>query len=326
VPASGVPASPSFTTSESGSSSRMTDAAETLSDVRVGVIDVGSNSIRLLVASVEPKGKPREVDRDRVYLRLGDDVHTLRRIGARKLNELELIAERYAQQAWAARVERLETIVTAPGRQAANADELVDVLADATRAPVCVLSAEEEATLAWQGAVSFLDDPPGRVAVVDLGGGSCELAVGRRGGAPDWVRSRDAGALRVTRELFSRNRRVRDLAGARTAVAALLEGIDAPASDLALAVGGTARAVGRLVGERFGVRKLDAFADRLAEEGSNAVREGVDVTQSRRETLLGGTLVLAEVARLLDSKLEVGRGGLREGAVLALARETSVAA
>ena len=53
---------------------------------------------------------------------------------------------------------------------------------------------------------------------------------------------------------------------------------------------------------------------------------GLDVSQSRIETLLGGTLVLAEVAGLLDVKLEVGRGGLREGAALALARVESAAA
>ena len=87
-----------------------------------------------------------------------------------------------------------------------------------------------------------------------------------------------------------------------------------------------ARAVGRIVGPRFGAGKLDALADRIATDGHESVGAGLDVTPTRLETLLGGTLVLAELARHLDTKLEVGRGGLREGAVRALARVESAAA
>jgi exopolyphosphatase/pppGpp-phosphohydrolase len=102
--------------------------------------------------------------------------------------------------------------------------------------------------------------------------------------------------------------------------------MEPPHPDAALAVGGTARAVGRIVGARFGAGKLDALADRIATDGHESVGAGLDVTPSRLETILGGTLVLAELARRLDTKLEVGRGGLREGAACALARVESAAA
>jgi exopolyphosphatase/guanosine-5'-triphosphate,3'-diphosphate pyrophosphatase len=292
----------------------------------VAVIDVGSNSVRLLVTSVKRRGLG-ELDRDRVYLRLGDDAYRLGRIGARKLDELEYVAERYAQRARLARVERLETIVTAPGRQASNADELVDVLLDATRAPVTVLSAEDEGRLAWEGAVASLSDPPSTVAVVDLGGGSCEVAVGSIEDGPTWVASRDAGALRVT-SAFLRSERatVSQLDSARGSVRDLLDGLDAPRPETAVAIGGTARAVAKILGPRFGAKKLDTLADRIARLGTARVIGGFDVTRERAATLLGGTLVLAELARRLDVKLEVGRGGVREGAALTFAREQSAAA
>jgi exopolyphosphatase/guanosine-5'-triphosphate,3'-diphosphate pyrophosphatase len=262
-----------------------------------------------------------------VYLRLGDDAYRLGRIGAHKLDELEYVAERYAQRARLARVERLETIVTAPGRQSSNADELVDVLLDATRAPVTVLSAEDEARLAWEGAVVSVGNPPSTVAVVDLGGGSCEMAVGRAELSPTWVASRDAGALRVT-SAFLRGERASasQLDHARSSVRELLDGLDAPRPDTALAIGGTARAVAKILGPRFGPKKLDTLADRLARLGAAHVIGALDITRERAETLLGGTLVLAEVARRLDAKLEVGRGGVREGAALAFARAQAVAA
>jgi exopolyphosphatase / guanosine-5'-triphosphate,3'-diphosphate pyrophosphatase len=217
--------------------------------------------------------------------------------------------------------------VTAPGRQSSNVDEIVDVLEDATHAPVVVLSAEDEGRLAWSGAVSLLSDPPESVTVVDLGGGSCEVAFGRPEDGPTWVCSRDAGALRVTRSLLPSSRpSARELAYARARVLELLDGISPPPSDLALAVGGTARAVGRVVGSRYGAGKLDALAERLVDESPEAVTAGLDISPGRVETLLGGTLVLSEIARRLHAKLEVTRGGLREGAALALAHAASAAA
>ncbi len=295
--------------------------------MRVAVIDVGSNSVRLLIASVKRTGQVRELGRERVYLRLGDDAHRLGRIGGRKLDELADVAETYGRRARAARVERIETIVTAPGRQAANTDELVDRLSDAARTPVVVLTAEEEGRLAWEGAVAFAPPTDENVGVVDLGGGSCEVAIGTPATGPTWISSRDAGALRVTRALLPTGRpTARQLARVRAEIRDLLDGLDPPRPDRALAVGGTARAVSKVIGPRFGARKLDELAERIVRDGAAATTSGLDVTPGRNETLLGGTLILAEVARRLDSKLEIGRGGLREGAALALARAVSAAA
>src|SRR5262249_43403312 len=224
-------------------------------------------------------------------------------------------------------VERMETIVTAPGRQASNADELVDVIVDATRAHVSVLSAEDEGRLAWEGAVSQLASPPPSIAVVDLGGGSCEVAVGGVRLGPTWVASCEGGALRVTSAWLSGTRPGdAEVAAARRGIRELLTDFEPPRPDAALAVGGTARAVAKIVGPRFGGRKLDALTERFAREGAAAVTDGLDITSERSETLLGGTLVLSEIARRLDSKLPPGSGGLREGAALALARAHTAAA
>ncbi len=292
----------------------------------MGVIDVGSNSIRLLVASAGKNGV-KQLHRDRVYARLGDDAYALGKIGPAKLDETREVAERFARTARKRGAERVETIVTAPGRQSSNSAELVEVLAKATRAPVVVLSADDEGRLAWEGAVARLDDPPETVAVVDLGGGSCELAVGRPGSGPTWVRSVDAGALRVSRAFLGGDPpSPKRVARARDEINALLEAFDPPLPDIALAVGGTARAVGRIVGRRFGLTDLDALADTLSQVPAARVTEPLGITPERAETVLGGTLVLAAIASLLDSRLEVARGGLREGAALALARESLAAA
>jgi exopolyphosphatase/guanosine-5'-triphosphate,3'-diphosphate pyrophosphatase len=295
--------------------------------VDVAIVDIGSNTARLLVASVSETGEVVQLRRERRYLRLGDDVHALGRIGAEKLAEAGEVARRFARIARRARVDRLETVVTAPGRQAANGDELVRVLADETAAPVVVLSGEDEGRLAWEGAVARMAEPPEVVAVSDLGGGSCELAVGTPALGPAWVRSLDLGALRVTREYLggdppSRKR----VAHARARIAELVAIFEPPSPDTTLVVGGTARAIGRIVGRRFGARELDDLTETLTTTRAEKVTSSHGVTAERAHTLLGGALVLDELARRLGTDLEVGRGGLREGAALALARHRAAVA
>jgi exopolyphosphatase/guanosine-5'-triphosphate,3'-diphosphate pyrophosphatase len=307
--------------------SRPTDGPTTLPPVDVAVIDVGSNTARLLVASVSESGEVFQRRRERRYLRLGDDVHRLGLIGPKKLTEAGAVARRYARIARRAGVERLETIVTAPGRQAANGDELVRVLADETDAPVVVLSGEDEGRLAWEGAVARMADPPDVVAVADLGGGSCELAVGTPALGPAWVRSLDLGALRVTHEYLGGNPPSRKrVANARAEIRELVGIFEPPRPDKTLVVGGTARAIGRIVGKRFGAAELDELVATLTSVRAEKVTAAHGVTAERAHTLLGGTLVLDELARRLGTGLEVGRGGLREGAALSLARHRAAVA
>jgi exopolyphosphatase/guanosine-5'-triphosphate,3'-diphosphate pyrophosphatase len=295
--------------------------------VDVAIVDIGSNTARLLVASVDPAGSIAQLRRERHYLRLGDDVDALGRIGPEKLAETAKVTKRYARIARRSRVERLETIVTAPGRQAENGDELVGVLAEATGAPVVVLTGEDEGRLAWEGAVARMPDPPEVVAVADLGGGSCELAVGTPALGPAWVRSLDAGALRVTNAYLGGNPPARErVEHAKAELHELLAPFAAPCPDAALVVGGTARAIGRLVGRRYGVAELEQLTEQLTEARAETLTEPHGMTKGRARTLLGGTLVLAEIARRLGAELEVGRGGLREGAALSLAHHPAALA
>jgi len=295
--------------------------------VDVAIVDIGSNTARLLVASVSGRGAVTQLARDRHYLRLGDDVHALGRIGPEKLEQTRQVATAFAKRARREGVERLETIVTAPGRQAANGPELIRILREATQAPVVQLSGEDEGRLAWEGAVAGLDDPPDVVAVVDLGGGSFELAIGTPTLGPAWVRSLDAGALRITRTYLGGDPpEPARVANARKELRRLLADFDPPRPDLALVVGGTARAIGRVVGKRYGAERLEELAAQLASAPAKTVTAPHGITSERAHTLLGGTLVLAEIARRLETELEVARGGLREGAALALARHVAAVA
>jgi exopolyphosphatase/guanosine-5'-triphosphate,3'-diphosphate pyrophosphatase len=276
-------------------------------DMRVGVIDVGSNTTRLLVASAEPDGlEPLETQK--VRLALGAEIE---RHGA--VSDVHLAATAKAVRGMASvarrkRVASLDVFLTAPGRQATNSAELVAALSRAARVQARVLTKEEEGTLAYRGAVLTTDVAlPSRIAVCDIGGASTEIAVGNPLCEPDWVESVDLGSVRLT----ARGADMRP--EAENAFAHL----DPPEADAALAVGGSARATRRLVGAQLGETEL-AEALRIVETTSPrevARRFGVD--RARAAILPAGVILLTEVQRKLGVTLHVCGGGIREGAVLA---------
>lgn len=298
-----------------------TGASERMSAMRVGVVDVGSNTARLLVADVgdDLGDTVQAVREEKAFLGLAADIVRHGQIRSRKLDSTRNLVARYARIARQLDVEALEILVTAPGRQGRASHELVKALKRAGRAPVRVLSADEEGALAFDGAISRTNFD-GVVAVCDVGGGSTELAVGTRRRGATWVRSADIGSLRLTRELLLGDPpSEQQIEKAREAVREQIAALGPPQASAALAVGGSARAAAKLVGRTMGPEDLElvvGFARRRS-AAKLARRFGLD--PARAETLLAGALILGEVSRLLDIPFRLGRGGLREGAALALA-------
>ena len=171
-----------------------------MSWMRVAIIDVGSNTARLLVANVTAKGAVVPVAEEREYLRLGAEIERTGTLSAKKIAAAADTCGAYARRIAELDVERATVIVTAPGRQGAAAPELTAALARRRRLPVRVLTAESEGRLAYDGAVArAVGDLPEVVAVVDVGGGSTEVVVGTPLLGAAWVRSADVGSLRLTR-------------------------------------------------------------------------------------------------------------------------------
>jgi exopolyphosphatase / guanosine-5'-triphosphate,3'-diphosphate pyrophosphatase len=217
-------------------------------------------------------------------------------------------------------------IVTAPGRQSKNGRELVLELARATGAPVRVLSADEEGRLAFAGAIAGSDLIRESIAVCDVGGGSTELVVGTRRDGPAWLRSFDVGAVRLSgRHLSGDPPRKTYVDAARDEVAAAFEGLAPPLPQCALATGGTARALRKLVGSNLGPRELEAALSISLARPAAKVAKAFGIDRERARTLPAGVLILSAVQERLSVPLQVVRAGLREGAVLALLQEAAAA-
>jgi exopolyphosphatase/guanosine-5'-triphosphate,3'-diphosphate pyrophosphatase len=278
--------------------------------MRIGVIDVGSNTIRLLVAQVEGSDVV-PVAKERVRLSLGEEIERRGAVSTTSVASAAKAVRKFSTLARRQSVDALDVFVTAPGRQSANASELVAALQRAAGHPVRVLSTEEEGRLAYDGAIATADVAlPETIAVCDVGGASTEIAVGSAGIPPRWVTSIDLGSVRLTA-------RATDLDHARSEAADAFAAVTSPRIELALAVGGSARATRRIVGAWLGEAEL-AEALRLVETfGARTIARRFGVDRARARILPAGAAILAEVQQRLGVPLYVCDGGIREGAVLA---------
>jgi exopolyphosphatase/guanosine-5'-triphosphate,3'-diphosphate pyrophosphatase len=278
----------------------------------VGVLDVGSNTTRLLVARVE-RGEIVVVDKDKVRLPLGEEIERFGAVSDLHVAAAAKAVRKLANRARLHSVESLDVFLTAPGRQSANAAELVATFTSAAGVPVRVLSTDEEGRLAYGGAVATAPiELPDRIAVCDVGGASTEVAIGSPSTRPDWLESVDLGSVRLTT-------RVASLAEAQAVAAEAFAHLVPPAVDAALAVGGSARAARKLVGAHLGPEELAEALSIVEKESERTIVRRFNVDRLRVRILPAGIVVLAEVQRRLGVPLHVCNGGIREGAVLEFA-------
>ena len=283
--------------------------------VRVAVLDIGSNTARLLVAELR-KGRVIPVREDSVYLGLGAEILRRGSVGAAKLAETVEVTRTFAKFAQKSGADEIDVIVTAPGRQAANPEELLATIARASGTVARILSAREEGELAYEGALAREDVEGRRVAVCDIGGGSTEIVVGDSGLPSFWNTSVDLGSLRLTAAaLVEDPPSDRSLDAAEKLAQEMFAGIEPPATDLALAVGGSARGLAKLVGPILGEDELTLALDLSSARRSVKVAKSYGLDQQRARVLPAGAIVLREVTRLVGRPLQLGRGGLREAAV-----------
>jgi exopolyphosphatase/guanosine-5'-triphosphate,3'-diphosphate pyrophosphatase len=188
--------------------------------IRVGAVDMGTNSTRLLVADVD-RGGLTELERMLRITRLGDRVDADGRLSEASMERVHAVLDGYAETARALGAERVLATATSAVRDAANGR---DFLAEVRRRhgfETRLLTGREEAQLTYRGVTSRLAAGPGTL-VCDIGGGSTELVLGGPDGVADAV-SLDMGCVRMSeRCLHSDPPTGAEIAALREAAAALL--------------------------------------------------------------------------------------------------------
>ena len=278
-------------------------------------IDIGTNTTRVLVARAGD-GRLEEVFQQKAMTRLGRGLRTGGMLSPEKIAQTAQVVAEQRALAHELGAEQIRTVATAVIRRAANKHEFCQAVGD-----VEVLDGGEEARLAFLGATRTLGSPlPGRVGVVDVGGGSTEIAVGTLRSGVEWCESFDFGSgFLADSYLHSDPPTVTELQAVRAHAAGVLEGVVPPPVLNAVAVGGSAASLRRLVGAVLEPETLQRALRVLSEAPAHEVARRFDLEPERVKLLPAGILALDAAAHTLGRPLQIGRGGLREGVLLDIA-------
>jgi exopolyphosphatase/guanosine-5'-triphosphate,3'-diphosphate pyrophosphatase len=191
----------------------MTLPTSPLADVRIAAIDIGSNSVRQIVADVSQAGTIRVVDEMKAMPRLGDGLESTGALSQLAIDSAVAAVQRMVTLARQLAAARIEIVATSAVRDASNAEVFTAQVLAATGHTVRVLSGEEEALLCYRSALAHFELGAGRTVVMDIGGGSLELVLAKDG-LIERVASLPFGAVRLTEKFLTpvvRPRRVRAL-------------------------------------------------------------------------------------------------------------------
>jgi exopolyphosphatase/guanosine-5'-triphosphate,3'-diphosphate pyrophosphatase len=282
---------------------------------RCACIDIGSNTTRLLVAEADG-ARLRELISERAFTHLG--AAGAGEIGPHKIAEVATVVARQLRLAKDFGAGSVRIVATAAVRHATDRDTLVAAIEAACGTALEILSPEEEARLAFAGAIGTLGTPPpGLLGVVDVGGGSTELVVGTAAGGVTWSVSLPVGSALLTHaDLPSDPPAPAELARLREKLAGMFGKVAVPRPAAAYAVGGSATSMQRLMGTALDRAALTRGLQALVSRPSGEVALRLGLHADRARLLPAGILLLDAASRALRAPLLLAGGGLREGVVL----------
>ena len=276
-------------------------------------VDIGTNTTRVLVAQVAG-GRFTEVLQRRAFTRIG----TGPVIAPEKIAEVARVVAEQVELAQTAGAEHVRVVATAAIRAAVNRDEFVDGMT----VDVEILDGAEEARLAFLGATRTLGrELPGVVGVVDVGGGSTEIAVGTVAEGVSWSSSFLVGSGALADHYLRSDPPTPDeLDAVRAHACDVLTTRKVPFTDCAVAVGGSAASLRRMVGDVLTPDSLEKAIGVLSGAPAAEVAARLSLNAERVRLMPAGILILDAAARRLGQPLQIGRGGLREGLLLDMGR------
>lgn len=311
-----------------------------MTEQRIAAIDIGSNSIRQIIADVSPGGEIRIVDEMKAAPRLGAGVAANGRLDDGHMDEAVDALGRMAALARQLGAKRVEVVATSAVREASNGAAFLARVKRETNLKARVLEGEEEARLAFRSALAHFELGRGRWIVMDIGGGSLELAMAAEGLVERLV-SLPFGAVRLTEQFLQggNGKGVRKLR--KHVRAALREAI--PLRDWrgaeVIGSGGTFTNLAGMYLARQGVKvpgvhgtripraEVEHILEQLAElpPEERALVEGLNA--GRADIIVAGLAVAAEVlARVEPRELSASGYGIREGLLLEAAHVRPVIA
>ena len=297
--------------------------------MRLGVLDVGSNTVHLQIVDTSPGARPNPTFNYKEELKLTQYISEDNLVSDEGIEKLRSSIKRAIEQSASVQTQELLPFATSALREASNGEEIINSINKDFKIDLQVLSGEEEAKLTFLAARRWFGWSSGRLLVIDIGGGSLEMAVGVDE-SPEIATSLPLGAARLTKNFLKGDPYTdKSIRALRDHIEDKLEQI-LPSlvkhqdTDRAIATSKTLRTLARLSGDWFdgsgknisveAIRKISAKLSEM-DESSRAKLPGV--SENRASQIVAGAFVAESVMRNLDIKeLEICPWALREGVVL----------
>ena len=289
------------------------------------VIDVGSNTIHLLVGVVE-NGAVLPVTGEKLSARLGAGVDKTGRIEEKRIPLAAEAIKLFAMVAEMNEAPEPMILATSAVRDAANGEELVEEVRRTSGLEMRLISGDEEADLGFRGAVSALGEGyiwEAPALVVDLGGGSAQLILGDAAQGAEKQVSLPLGSNRTTERFAAGDRPTsKELKILRKVVPEMLPDWELPKGTAVVAIGGSARAWLKVTRDELTAGRLKKLAEELTERPAAVLAREEGLSPERARVLPAAAATLAAILERYEKfSLTVARGGIREGAILALTEE-----
>ncbi len=247
---------------------------------RVAAVDCGTNTIKLLVADLDPStGSEHELVREMRMVRLGQDVDRTGRLADEALGRAFAAIDEYAAIVAAHDVDKIRFCATSAARDASNAGVFATGVEARLGVAPEVVSGAEEAQLSYDGATRGLAGRhlPGPILVIDIGGGSTELILGDGHGHVRASRSLDIGSVRMTeRHLRSDPPTPDEVAAAASEISTAIAASDVPLGEARTVIG----VAGTITTVTAGVLGLPEY-DRAAIDQAEIAVSDVHATTER---------------------------------------------
>ena len=297
--------------------------------MRLGVLDVGSNTIHLQVVDTHPGARPNPTFNHKEELRLTEYLNEENNISDEGIAALRLAIKNAIAHSKSVKTEELLPFATSALREASNGSEIIAAINKDFEIDLQVLTGEEEAKLTFLAARRWFGWSSGRLLVIDIGGGSLEIASGIDE-SPEVAVTLPLGASRLTKSHLQGDPfTAKSMRALRDYIETQLESVlprlvRHEDSDRAIATSKTLRTLARLCGDWYGgngknitIDSIRKISTRLAEMDSEERTKLPGVSANRARQIVAGALVTESVMRNLDlDNLEICPWALREGIVL----------
>lgn len=290
----------------------------------IATIDIGSNTIRLLISTVTDH-RLQPILEDRALTRLGEGVDATGSIQDQRLREAVAVVGRFVATARALRANPILAVATSAVRDAVNGPELAQDVENATAVHVDVITGRREAELTFLGATAG-ESVAAPVAVADVGGGSVEIVIADQEGVR-WADTLQIGSGRMTERYLIDDPPTGDECSAlRAYIDVTLRVVPSTRVSTCKVTGGTASHISRLIARPAGVPTrpnlmrsvdLEHVLAALTAAPSSVVAKLYGVEIERARILPAGLMVIEGIMRHLSvTEAEVAHGGIREGAMI----------